>query len=158
MTTVIACKPLLVMVADSRIAHGGGGFKSSKKVRKVGKFLAGVAGDFAFARSYLETFAAAARTLDGRAPPKLAPFEQEFELMVLSEWGLWIYGDDGSAIEVEEEFYVIGSGAPWASACLRTQELTYTAYNPAMALDVACEFSAESALPMVEISLSKVSR
>lgn len=155
MTTVIACRPLLIMVADSRIAHGEGSFTSRKKVKKVGKYLAGVAGDFSFAKSYLDTFAEAAKTMDGRTTPRLAPFDQEFELMVMSEFGLWIYGDDGTSIEVEEEFYVIGSGAPWASACLRTQELTYTAYNPAMALDVACEFSADSGLPMVEISLKR---
>lgn len=153
MTTIIACRPLQMMVADSRISHGDGKFTSRKKVAKVGKYLAGVAGAYAPALTYLRKFSNAAREMDGKTVPQLDPIEGEFELMVLSEHGLWIYGEDGSSIEVEEDFYAIGSGSSWASACLRTQELTFTEYNLEMAMDVACEFDNDSGLPQVEISL-----
>lgn len=102
MTTVIACRPLLTMVADSRISHGDSKFTSSKKIQKVGRYLAGVAGDYAPALSYLKEFAASTLGMDGKAIPKMPAFGGEFELMILSEFGLWIYGDDGTPIEVEE--------------------------------------------------------
>lgn len=41
MTTVVACLPLLAMVCDSRVSHGEGRFKSSKKIQKSGKLSLG---------------------------------------------------------------------------------------------------------------------
>lgn len=154
MTTIIACKPLLSMVGDSRISHGDGKFTSRKKIAKIGsKYLAGVAGAYAPALTYLRKFSDEAREMDGKSVPRLTPIEGEFELMVMSEYGLWIYGEDGSSIEVEEDFYAVGTGAPYATACLRTQELTLTAYNLPMAMEVACEFDNDSGLPFVELTL-----
>ncbi len=157
MTTVIGCRPLLTMVADSRISHGDGKFKSSKKILKVGKYLAGCAGDYAPALTYLKTFANTAREMDGKTTPNLPAFEQEFELLVLSEFGLWIYGQDGTPIEVEEDFYSIGTGAGFAEASLRTQEMLLVPWNLPMALEIACDQDPNSALPMVELSLTKKS-
>lgn len=155
MTTVIACRPLLMMVGDSRISHGDGKFTSRKKIANVGsKYLAGVAGDYAPALTYLRKFSDEAREMDGKTVPRLPPIEGEFDLIVLSEFGLWIYGEDGSSIEVEEEWYAIGSGSAYASACLRAQELTLTAYNLSMAMEVACEFDNDSGLPMVQLTLT----
>jgi ATP-dependent protease HslVU (ClpYQ) peptidase subunit len=158
MTTVIACRPLLTMVADSRISHGDGKFTSRKKIQKVGKFLAGVAGDYAPALTYLKNFANTAREMDGKTVPSLPAFEGEFELLVLSEFGLWIYGEDGTPIEVEEEIYAIGTGSGFANACLRTQELMLQPCNLAMALEVACEYDPGSSLPMVELTLARRKR
>jgi ATP-dependent protease HslVU (ClpYQ) peptidase subunit len=155
MTTVIACRPLLTMVADSRISHGEGNFTSSKKIQKVGRYLAGVAGDYAPALTYLKNFAACVRQMDGKTIPKLPAFGAEFELMVLSAYGLWIYGEDGTPIEVEEEIYAIGSGAGFAGASLRTQELMLQPCSLAMAVDVACAYDPASALPMVELTLTR---
>jgi ATP-dependent protease HslVU (ClpYQ) peptidase subunit len=93
--------------------------------------------------------------LDGRVVPLMSKMEGEFEVMVLSSHGLWIIGSDGTPLQVEDEFYTIGTGAPYASACLRTQELTCTAYNLQMALEVACEYDDNSRLPAVELKLGK---
>lgn len=158
MTTVIACRPLLTMVADSRISHGDGNFTSRKKILKVGRFLAGIAGDYAPALSYLGNFANLAKKLDGKITPKLPAFSADFELMVLSEFGLWIYGEDGTPIEVEEDIYSIGTGAPFVNASLRTQEIMMQPCNLALALDVACAFDPGSALPMVEVRLAERKR
>lgn len=155
MTTVIACRPLLTMVADSRITHGDGKFTSRKKIQKVGRYLAGVAGEYAPALTYLKTFANTAREMDGKTTPNLPAFEQEFELLVLSEFGLWIYGQDGTPIEVEEDIYSIGTGAGYAEASLRTQEMLMIPWNLPMALEIACDQDANSALPMVELKLTK---
>lgn len=154
MTTVIACRPLLTMVADSRISHGDSKFTSSKKIQRVGRYLAGVAGDYAPALSYLKEFAVATLGMDGKAIPKMPAFGGEFELIILSEFGLWIYGDDGTPIEVEEQIYSVGTGAGFVGACLRTQELTGHGLDLAMALEIACELDSNSALPMVEIKLA----
>lgn len=154
MTTVIACRSTLTMVADSRIAHGDGKFTSRKKIQRVGKYLAGVAGDYGPALTYLKTFANAAREMDGKSTPQLPPFEQEFELMVLSESGLWLYSSDGSTIEIEDDYYHIGTGGSFAGAALMTQELMLQPCNLEMAMEVACEFDPNSALPLVSLSLT----
>lgn len=146
------------MVADSRISHGTGRFSSSKKIQKAGRFLAGVSGDYAPALAYLKSFAHAAKVSDGREAPTMPAYEGEFELMVMSEHGLWIYGEDGTPIEVEEQVYAIGSGGNYANASLATQERLFAAYDLGMALEIACDLDQNSSLPMVELSLRKQAR
>lgn len=155
MTTVIACRPLKTMVADTNVSHGEVSFKNRKKIQRVGKYIVGVAGDFSHALRYAQTFMDKVREMDGRTVPLLAAMDGEFELMVLSEHGLWIYGDDGTPIEVEEEWYVIGTGSVPARACLMTQERTCTAYDLQMAMEIACENDNNSRLPAVEITLGR---
>lgn len=155
MTTVIACRSLKTMVADSNVSHGEVNFKSTRKISKIGKYVVGVAGDYSHALRYIESFAAKARTMDGKSVPHLERMDGEFDVLVMSEHGMWIYGDDGTPIPVEDEWYVIGSGGGWAASSLRTQELTCTPYNLQMALEVACEYDTDSRLPAVEITLGK---
>jgi ATP-dependent protease HslVU (ClpYQ) peptidase subunit len=158
MTTVIACRPLLTMVADTRVSHGDGRFTSRKKIQKVGKYIAGVAGDYGPALTYLKTFANIAREMDGKTPPALPSSEGEFELLVLSEFGLWLYSSDGSAIEVEEDIYCIGTGGNFAGVCLRTQALLSQPTDLKMALGIACEYDESSSLPGVELTLKPSKR
>jgi ATP-dependent protease HslVU (ClpYQ) peptidase subunit len=153
LTTVIACRPLLTMVADSRISHGTGRFTSSRKIAPAGSFLAGISGDYAPALAYLKKFTVKAKGCDGKLAPTMPAYEGEFELMVMSVHGLWIYGEDGTPIEIEENAYAIGSGGGYANACLATQERLFAAYDLGMALEVACELDHNSALPMVELTL-----
>lgn len=154
MTTVIACRQLKTMIADSNVSHGDVTFKSTRKIQKVGKFLVGVAGDYSHALRYVsEVVAPAVRGKDGRGLPPMNKMDGEFEVMLLSEHGLWILGDDGTPLPVEDEYYVIGTGTLPAAACLRTQELTMTSYNLQMAMDVACEFDNDSRLPAVVLTL-----
>lgn len=155
MTTVIACRSLKTMIADTNVSHGEVSFKSTKKIRRIGKYAVGVSGDYSHALRYIEGFAEKAKGMDGRTVPQLDAMDGEFDVIVLSEHGLWLYGDDGTPLPIEDEFYAIGSGAGWAAACLRTQELTCTAYNLQMALEVACEFDNDSRLPAVEITLER---
>lgn len=154
MTTVIACRSQLSMVADTRVSHGDGKFTSRKKIQKVGKYLAGVAGDYGPALTYLKVFASAARDMDGKSTPMLPAYEGEFELMVLSEYGLWLYTNDGSTIEIEEDFYCIGTGGNFAGSSLRTQEMLMQPCDVAMAAEIACEFDTNSGLPLVELALT----
>jgi ATP-dependent protease HslVU (ClpYQ) peptidase subunit len=155
LTTVIACRSLKTMIADSNISHGEVKFKSTKKVQRIGKYLVGVAGDYSHALRYAQAFAEKAKEMDGKAVPLLEKMDGEFELMVLSEHGLWLYGDDGTPLEIEDEFYVIGTGTAWATSCLRTQELLCAAYNLEMAMEVACEFDNDSRLPAVTYTLGR---
>lgn len=155
MTTVIACRPALSIVADSRISHGDGKFTSRKKIARVGLYLTGLAGDFSAALSYLKKFQAAAKGGDGRSVPTLPAMKGAIELMVLSEHGLWLYGADGTPIEIEDPFYVIGTGAPTATASLRTQQSMVGAYDLPLAMRIACELDSQSGLPMVELKLKK---
>lgn len=158
MTTVIACRSLKAMIADTNVSHGELKFRSTKKIQRIGKYIVGVAGDYSHALRYVHAFAAAAKESDGRSAPVLGAMDGDFEFLVLSEHGLWIYGDDGTPIAVEDEFFAIGTGAAWASACLRTQELTCTAYDLQMAMEVACEFDSDSGLPAVTLTLGKKKR
>lgn len=141
------------MVADTKVSHGEGRFTSSKKIQRVGNFIVGVAGDYGPALTYLKIFEKAARSLDGKIPPKLPAYEGEFEMLILSARGLWLSSQDGSTIEVEEDFYFVGTGGSFAGAALRCQELTLQPCNLEVAMEVACEFDDNSALPMVTLSL-----
>lgn len=159
MTTVIACRPLLTMVSDSRVSHGGGRFMSRKKVQKAGKFLAGVSGDYTQALAYLKLFVEAARVSDAHNPPTMPAYENEFELLVMSEAGIWIYGVDGTPVEVEDvDYYAIGSGGAYAAGALAAQERFLSAYDLEMAMEIACEQDTSSALPMVSITLERKRR
>lgn len=153
MTTVIACRPSLSMVADSRISHGDGKFTSRKKIAKSGMYVAGVAGEYSSALTYLKKFLGAVKDGDGHSVPAMPVMKGAFELLVLSEFGLWIYGDDGSPIEVEEKFYAIGTGAVAATACMRTQEEMVGAYDLHLAMRIACDLDQGSGMPMVELGL-----
>lgn len=153
MTTVIACRPLLAIIADTNVSHGEVNFKNRRKIRRAGKYLLGVAGDFSHALRYASDFVEKARGMDGRTVPTLDAMDGVFELLVLSEHGMWLYGDDGTPIEVEEEWYAIGTGAVAAGASLMTQERTCTAYDLQMALEIACENDSGSRLPGVTLAL-----
>ncbi len=142
------------MVCDSRVSHGEGRFKTSKKIQKSGKYLAGVSGDYTPALAYLKTFHTAARACGATKPPTLPPYEGEFELMVMSEHGLWLYGEDGTPVEVEDaDIYALGSGGSYAMGCLAAQERSMDAYDLHMAIEIACEYDGGSSLPVVELTL-----
>ena len=159
MTTVVACRPLKTMIADSNVSHGEVRFKSTRKIQRVGKFLVGVAGDYSHALRYVkEVVAPAVRGGDGRSVPLLAKMEGEFEVMLMSEHGLYLVGDDGTPLEIEDEFYVIGTGSVPAFASLRTQQRLMATYDLQMAMDVACEFDNDSRQPAVVLQLGRKRR
>lgn len=155
MTTVVASRSQLTMVADSRVSHGYSKFRSRKKISKLGRFLAGVAGDYAPALAYLSEFEAAVKGKRSGAAPTMPAHTGEFELMVLSREGLWIYGEDGTPIEVEEDIYVIGTGGTYAHASLLTQERLGQPHDLRMAVEVACDIDGDSGLPLVELTLAQ---
>lgn len=154
MTTLIACLHTGTMVSDSCISHGVVRFRSMKKVKKAGPFLAGVAGDFGPALAYLTRFSSAVRGYRSDAPPTLPAYEGDFELLVLGRAGMWLYGQDGTPIEVEEDVYAIGSGGAHAMGALYMQERMLMAYDLEAAMEVACELDPASQLPLVSLSLS----
>lgn len=161
MTTVIACRPLGKMAADTRISHGDGKFKSTKKLQRVGAYLVGVSGDYSRALAYLKVVSRALKPLDGTSVPKLqaAEGEGDLEILVMSAHGLWYVGADGMPIEIEQEHYATGSGSSWASSSMRTQQLLISTgvmqqYDLGLAMCVACEFDKDSDFPMVEVSLA----
>jgi ATP-dependent protease HslVU (ClpYQ) peptidase subunit len=161
MTTVIACRPLGRMIADTRISHGEVKFKSTKKAQHIGAFLVGVAGDYSRCLEYLKVFAKHAKKLDGTQAPKLpaAEGEGDLELVVMSAHGMWLYTEDGSPIEIEEPFYATGAGGRWAAAALGDQKRLIAKgllqqFDLEIAMDVACEFDEATGLPLVSLSLS----
>lgn len=147
------------MAADKKITHGDGSFPSSKKVQRAGKFLVGVAGEYARALQYMEVFKRKARRLDGKTVPKLPPAEGEgdLELVVMSEHGIWLYFDDGVPLEVEEvDYYTTGSGGKWAGVSLDTQkEMKAPVLDLSVAMSIACKNDENSSLPMVVLYLKK---
>lgn len=154
MTTVIACRSMGVMMSDSRVGHGDGKFLSSKKVQRTGHYLVGASGDYAEALAYMRVFKAKVRGRDGRSVPILPVAGGEFELLVLSRHGLWLYGADGTPIEVEkEDVYAIGSGGKCALTSLRTQELLMVPASLQLAVEIACEYDDGSGLPVVSVAL-----
>lgn len=156
MTTVIACRSLGAMVADSKVTHRDSKFVSTGKVRRVGSYLVGVAGDYDPALAFVHRLARRLRGRDGTTVPELrAARSGDFEVIVLSRHGLWLYAKEGIPIEVEEEdFYAIGLGAACALASLRTQELLMVPPSLVMAAEVACEHDNDSGLPVVEVKLA----
>lgn len=154
MTTVLACRSTGVMVSDSRVGHKEGQFTSTKKVQRVGNYLVGVAGDYDDALIFVRRLARRLRGRDGSTVPEMSAGTGEFEVVVMSRQGLWLYGQQGAPIEVEaEDYYAIGSGASRALASLRTQELLLHPADLELAVTVACEYDTSSGPPLVVVKL-----
>lgn len=154
MTTVVACRSLGIMVADSRISHGEGKFRSRKKVQRAGKYLVGISGDYMPGLAFMRSFIEAVKRRSSKAPPMLPRTTGEFEMLALSCHGLWMYGKDGTPVEIEDDdVYSIGSGGLYARAALRAQELAAVERNLAQAVEVACEYDDASELPVVLMAL-----
>mgnify|MGYP000093584558 CR=1 FL=1 len=158
MTTVVAFRPDLTMMADSRISHGDATFRSTKKIQRVGNFLVGLAGEYGPALNFLRQFALAARGLDGKTPPTMPTVTDDFEMIALSSSGLWLYSSGGEPLEIEEDYYAVGTGGIYARTALRVQEMCGMPHDIHMALNVACEFDPGSALPLVELALPKTAK
>jgi ATP-dependent protease HslVU (ClpYQ) peptidase subunit len=103
MTTIVATR--LAMAADRRVSGGGIRYKT-KKIRRYGDAIVGVAGDGASVARFFLWFAERGE----KGPPKMGK-DAELEALILTPAGLFVCGSECALDEVEDEFFAIGSGA-----------------------------------------------
>jgi hypothetical protein len=107
MTTIIATTE--VMASDRRVT-GGPMFKGTK-IQRIKGSLYGGAGNFEQILKMFEWF----------KNPDMKPdwkFQPEFEILQLSQEGLFLWGSEMIAIPVGMQYYSIGSGADFALGAL----------------------------------------
>jgi ATP-dependent protease HslVU (ClpYQ) peptidase subunit len=103
MTTIVATR--LAMAADRRVSGGGIRYKT-KKIRRFGDVLVGAAGDTRSVVLFFQWF----EQREQNSPPKLAK-DAEMEALILTPSGLFTCEGDCAIVQVEDEFYAVGSGA-----------------------------------------------
>jgi ATP-dependent protease HslVU (ClpYQ) peptidase subunit len=102
-TTIAATRS--AMAADRRVSGSGTRYKT-KKIRRYGDAIVGVAGDAASVARFFAWFAERGE----KGPPKLGK-DAELEALILTPAGLFVCGSECALDEVEDEFFAIGSGA-----------------------------------------------
>jgi ATP-dependent protease HslVU (ClpYQ) peptidase subunit len=103
MTTIVATRHS--MAADRRVSGSGVRYKT-KKIRRYGDAIVGVAGDGASVARFFAWF----QERGEKGPPKMSK-DAELEALILTPAGLFVTGSECVLDEVEDEFFAIGSGA-----------------------------------------------
>lgn len=137
-----------VMAADSQATVGNCITRTTKLyVKKAGRkpCLLGFCGDVTNARTFIDWYGS------GKALPdvlRTAPGEDEgFEVLVWDGQKLWVVCNDGRPVEVEDPYYAIGSGAPFALAAMDCGK------SAKEAVRIACKRDIYSSAPIVAKSL-----
>lgn len=109
MTTIACSLTHKAMAADSRIT--GDVIFHAEKVRRVGKSLFGVAGDWEVCIAFFEWI-----ETDRKEKPSLP--EGAFEAIELHKSGIYQYQRNCIRIPVQDRFYACGSGAQGAMVAM----------------------------------------
>jgi ATP-dependent protease HslVU (ClpYQ) peptidase subunit len=130
-----------VMLADAQLTDGNVRIKYHGKIRKIGEYLVGGAGD----PESLELFFRWYASPTARAPA----LGKNFEAIAVSKDGIFGYGRRLVPMKIEEPFYAIGSGFGLALGALEAGA------TPQEAMRIACKRDAYSGIEIVEISLEE---
>lgn len=122
MTTIAANRK--VMAADSRCSAGGVWFQT-KKIERKGDALIGACGKASDCSKFMEWYGS------GNPVPEIT--EGEFEALVLTPKGLFLYQWDCSPMQLKDRHYAIGSGQQGALVALDKGD------EPKQAVEAACK-------------------
>lgn len=103
MTTIAANRKM--MAADSKCSAGGQYFLT-RKIERVGDALIGCCGSAADCAKFFAWYG------KNESVPEIT--QGEFNALVLTPRGLFLYESDCSPMEVKDKYYAIGSGAQGA--------------------------------------------
>ena len=121
-----------VMAADSCIS--GDYADEGSKIRRIGRSLYGIAGDYT----------AAMKFLDWRAKPKSKPdVSGDFEALEINAKGIWYWDNNLRPVKAGRKFAAIGSGSSAAMGAMLAGK------GPREAVKIACQLDNASALPII---------
>jgi len=138
MTTIAACFSKREIAADSMVTLEGACY-SVNKLRKGALSVYGAAGEWDACLKFLQAIESG----------KLEELEIDVTLLELRKDGLWVYESCLLPSKIKDDFYAIGSGAPYAIAAMRL------GCTPSEAVAIACEFDPASRLPVDTLYLNK---
>lgn len=138
MTTIAACFSKREIAADSMVTLEGACY-SVNKLRKGVMSVYGAAGEWDACLKFLQAIESG----------KLEELEIDVTLLELRKDGLWVYESCLLPSKIKDDFYAIGSGAPYAIAAMRL------GCTPSEAVAIACEFDPASRLPVDTLYLNK---
>jgi hypothetical protein len=135
MTTILADLRLGVMVSDGTTTDSDRVW-SQRKVWRVKGCLVGIAGDFAQGRLFVEWLRGGAK---GQAPKF-----NESEALVMSDGGLFYYGNNLVPEKVAHGIEAIGTGSK--AAMCAYEALAFT--DPVLAVKIVCKHDSGSRGPV----------
>jgi hypothetical protein len=138
MTTIAACFSKREIAADSMVTLEGACY-SVNKLRKGALSVYGAAGEWDACLKFLQAIEI----------NKLEDLEVDVTLLELRKDGLWVYESCLVPSKIKNDFYAIGSGAPYAIAAMKL------GCTPTEAVAIACEFDPASRLPVDTLYLGK---
>jgi ATP-dependent protease HslVU (ClpYQ) peptidase subunit len=132
------------LAADKRMNTEGGPGATVRKIAQLSNgSLVGWAGGLAFAQSVI-------KWLDAGADRELANeawFEHEDMavqvIMIAPDKSVWLY-EHIDPVPVEDRFYAIGSGAPYAIVAMDLGQTAYQAVQMACKYDAMCGYGIDS--------------
>jgi ATP-dependent protease HslVU (ClpYQ) peptidase subunit len=129
------------MAADRKVVDGDTNYHT-RKICRIGQSLVGAAGD----NSAIVKFF---RWLEKHGRGKQPTFteEEDFEGMVLTPSGLFVYDKSCQPDEVVDSFYAIGSGKQAALAAM------HMGASPTQAVEIACLVDNSSGGPVDTLSI-----
>jgi hypothetical protein len=141
-TTVVACRREKIVVSDSKCIFADLSFKTPKVKMARNGALVSAAGDSRFTEIFLKKYP--------RLPvvPAGTP-EAEFQGLALTAKGIVCYDDKFNPLEVDEDYYAIGTGAMAVMAVIEAALAEGHVPNPMLAVEVACKIDHNSGLPVV---------
>lgn len=130
------------MVADSKLTISFPGAKRediqarTPKIKQIGRIMVGASGESPWTEQILRW----AKTK--RTRPLNFPKEAKVEGIILSDMQIWHIDECGEAIELDQDFFAIGSGAHAALGAL------LAGASPIEAVEIACKVDPHSDLPI----------
>lgn len=109
MTTIVAS--LTGMAADTRVTWDDDSTSPGIKIFVCGEELIGTAGDVAAGSRFLEWYKSGGK----KRKPKLT---KDFKAIKLGKDGIFLIDHDSEWVKIDDTFYAIGSGAPYALGAL----------------------------------------
>jgi len=142
LTTIVVDRRVRVMVADSKLTISFPGLKRediqarTTKIRQYGAVMVGASGESPWTEQILKW----ARTK--RTKALKFPREAKVEGLILFEQRIWHIDECGEPIELDQDFFAIGSGAHSAMGAM------LAGASPIEAVEIACKVDPHSELPV----------
>lgn len=141
MTTIAVSRPLRMIAADSAVTLGGTRVPTSPKIFRERQCLVGLAGNVSNFEPYLKWL----RHREGKPPSGI-------NALILYRDGRigWLL-DSPSEQLIEDDYFAIGSGQPFALGALDTMQALGLPLDPRIAVRAACIRDTTSLEPVLSL-------
>lgn len=135
MTIIVASR--VGMWADSKVTKGETSYRAEKIIRHKGELVGSAGGN-----EHIERFL---RWYQGKRDKPMEPMQEaEFEVVVVSQDGIYVYNNCSLREKVLDAYYFAGAGDAAAEAAIRAGA------DPRRAVEIACSVVNSCGLPVQE--------